>query len=207
MFSGRWIWTSDFPARSSGATAFITGVPRQTDEDVKNKVIPAHWVVYLGAADGKERWRSLFRPANLPMAITHSHARYRRQISLRLVRLRCDGRPVDFDGQNRLAARTPGPVSVYPGVSSSPVLYSDSLLILCDQGKDSFLLALNKNTGEVKWKRNAPGMRQHQQQPGPDAGPGQAAVDGRRRPPLKELDPLAGTCCGGVTRMAAPGPP
>lgn len=38
------------------------------------------------------------------------------------------------------------------GHSSSPVLYGDSLILLCDHQSSSFLLALDKASGDQKWK-------------------------------------------------------
>ena len=38
------------------------------------------------------------------------------------------------------------------GHGSSPVLYNDLLILLCDHQQDSYLLALDKNTGKERWK-------------------------------------------------------
>lgn len=38
------------------------------------------------------------------------------------------------------------------GHGSSPVLYNDLLILLCDHTSDSYLLALDKNTGKERWK-------------------------------------------------------
>ncbi|MBI3696605.1 MAG: PQQ-binding-like beta-propeller repeat protein [Acidobacteria bacterium] len=38
------------------------------------------------------------------------------------------------------------------GTASSPILYADLVIAQCDQQKGSFLMALNKKTGETVWK-------------------------------------------------------
>ena len=38
------------------------------------------------------------------------------------------------------------------GEGSSPALYGDTLVVLCDQEDQSFITALDANTGETKWK-------------------------------------------------------
>src|SRR5262249_4568530 len=131
----------------------------QTDQDVKNKVIPEHYVTCYRAADGKQLWRTTvphgpFPDAyySIPTPVTDGKRVYAWFGSGVAVAL-------DFGGQLLWRRERPGPYNVYPGVSSSPVLYGDTLLILVDQGKDSFLLALDRATGAVKWERKRPEMR------------------------------------------------
>jgi outer membrane protein assembly factor BamB len=38
------------------------------------------------------------------------------------------------------------------GTASSPVIYGDSVIVQCDQQKNSYLLAVDINTGETRWK-------------------------------------------------------
>jgi len=45
-----------------------------------------------------------------------------------------------------------GELSIPHGLSSTPVLWKDRLLVQVDQDGESFLLALNKNSGEPIWK-------------------------------------------------------
>jgi outer membrane protein assembly factor BamB len=49
-----------------------------------------------------------------------------------------------------------GPFNNPFGLSSSPVLVGDTLLINCDQESGSFLLAVDKNTGKVRWRVERP---------------------------------------------------
>ncbi len=46
------------------------------------------------------------------------------------------------------------------GVSASPVLAGERLLVLCEQAMGSFLLALDKDTGKVLWRAARPGRRE-----------------------------------------------
>src|SRR5262249_40543832 len=55
------------------------------------------------------------------------------------------------DGEERW--RIPlGPFTNLHGMSASPVLSGDTLLQNCDQDTGSFTLAVNKETGKVRWK-------------------------------------------------------
>ena len=46
------------------------------------------------------------------------------------------------------------PFQVQWGHSSSPVLYRDLIILLCDHGMASYLLALDRKTGKEQWKRD-----------------------------------------------------
>jgi outer membrane protein assembly factor BamB len=43
------------------------------------------------------------------------------------------------------------------GEGSSPALWGDTLVVNCDQEADSFIVALDKRTGEERWRRERPG--------------------------------------------------
>lgn len=45
-----------------------------------------------------------------------------------------------------------GPFVSFYGMSSSPILAGDTLLLACDQQSGSFLLALDAETGETRWR-------------------------------------------------------
>ena len=46
-----------------------------------------------------------------------------------------------------------GPFNNQNGVGSSPILYQDLPVLVCDQdNSDSYLLAVDKNSGRVRWK-------------------------------------------------------
>lgn len=55
------------------------------------------------------------------------------------------------DGAERW--RTPiGPFNNVNGHGSSPIVYKDLVILVCDQDSGSFLLALDKNTGRERWR-------------------------------------------------------
>ena len=75
-----------------------------------------------------------------------------------LVALDVQGRPV----WSRNLARDYGPFDITWGHGSSPALYGDLLLLLCDHERASYLLALDKKTGERRYKVNrGKGLRSH----------------------------------------------
>ena len=51
-----------------------------------------------------------------------------------------------------LWTRPLGPFKNIWGLASSPVLYHDLVLLCCDQDQGSFITAVDRNTGEVRWK-------------------------------------------------------
>lgn len=60
-----------------------------------------------------------------------------------------------FDGHERW--RLPlGPFNNVNGHGSSPVLHGGKLYLICDQDTDSYVLALDKDTGKVAWKVERP---------------------------------------------------
>jgi len=54
-------------------------------------------------------------------------------------------------------AKEYGAFDIQWGHASSPALFQDSLILLCYHGGRSYLLALDKRTGAVKWKVDKPG--------------------------------------------------
>lgn len=63
----------------------------------------------------------------------------------------------DRDGKEKW--RLPlGPFNSFYGMSASPVLADDRVILPCDQYTNSFMLAVHKNTGRVEWKVERPGV-------------------------------------------------
>jgi outer membrane protein assembly factor BamB len=65
-----------------------------------------------------------------------------------IVALDREGRPV---WQRRLGKEY-GPFEINWGHGSSPTLYGDTIILLCDHSPASYLLALDKRTGKERWK-------------------------------------------------------
>ncbi len=47
-----------------------------------------------------------------------------------------------------------GPFNSFYGMAGSPVLAGNTLVLVCDQQSDSYILAVNAQTGKLLWKRN-----------------------------------------------------
>ena len=52
-----------------------------------------------------------------------------------------------------------GPFDNFYGMASSPVVEGDLVILQCDHNGDSFLLAVDKNTGKQIWKTARPGVQ------------------------------------------------
>jgi outer membrane protein assembly factor BamB len=60
-----------------------------------------------------------------------------------------------YEGEERW--RTPlGPFQNVYGMGASPILAKDKLVLVCDQGIGSFVIAVDKNDGRVRWKTPRP---------------------------------------------------
>jgi outer membrane protein assembly factor BamB len=77
------------------------------------------------------------------------------------------GQLVALDMEGKLAwerhlGKEYAPFEISWGHASSPALYQDTLFLLSDHDNDSYLLALDKRTGKVKWKNDrGEGMRSY----------------------------------------------
>ena len=58
---------------------------------------------------------------------------------------------LDFDG-NQVWHRGLGYIDNYHGPAGSPLLYRDTVIIYQDQNRDAFVVALDKRTGETRWR-------------------------------------------------------
>ena len=64
---------------------------------------------------------------------------------------------VSYDRSGKERWRVPlGPFRNFYGMAASPVLAGDRLFVLCDQAEGSFLLAVDKNSGEELWRKKRP---------------------------------------------------
>ena len=50
-----------------------------------------------------------------------------------------------------------GPFKSFYGMSASPIIAGDLVVLLCDQRTGSFLLAVDRKTGKQRWKKERPG--------------------------------------------------
>src|SRR5262245_52134392 len=60
---------------------------------------------------------------------------------------------ISYDTQGRERWRLPlGPFHSLHGMAASPVLHGRTLFLVCDHDGPSFLLAVDKETGKIKWR-------------------------------------------------------
>jgi outer membrane protein assembly factor BamB len=64
-----------------------------------------------------------------------------------------------FDADGRELWRLPlGPFNIFYGFGASPILVDGSLILSVDQDLNAYLIAIDKNTGKVRWKVDRPGV-------------------------------------------------
>jgi outer membrane protein assembly factor BamB len=61
------------------------------------------------------------------------------------------------DGQVRWTSRL-GPFKNFYGMSGSPIIDGGAVVLVCDQQRGSFVIALDRSTGRLRWKTDRPGM-------------------------------------------------
>lgn len=157
------LWKAEFPKTTGhsspivwGDRVFVTTAARQTQAEEKEKQIPDHHLRCFSAADGKELWATSIPPGKESMG----HAIYASPTPC------TDGKAVyvwfgsavlaavDFDGKILWRTERPGPYKLNPGIATSPILYNDTVLLLCDQsGGKGWLQAIDKSTGQVRWEQ------------------------------------------------------
>lgn len=139
-----------------GDRLFLTTAMKQTGEQEKAKEIPEHDISCYQISDGKLLWKTQVAPGKesagyaiyaVPTPVTDGKAVYAWFGSAVIA-------AVDFDGKLLWRQERDGPFMLNPGICSSPILYQDTVLLLCDQGRgNGFLQALDKSTGQVKWQQ------------------------------------------------------
>jgi outer membrane protein assembly factor BamB len=84
------------------------------------------------------------------------------------------------DGKERWR-RPLGPFNNPNGHGSSPIVYKDLVILVCDQDSESYLIALDKNTGETRWRVERPEVTRSYVTPAvfqPKSGPAELIVPG-----------------------------
>lgn len=61
------------------------------------------------------------------------------------------------DGQTRWTARL-GPFKNFYGMAGSPIIDGGTVVLVCDQQAGSFVIALDRSTGRLRWKTARPGI-------------------------------------------------
>src|SRR5262245_27445531 len=96
-----------------------------------------------------------------------------------------------------------GPFNNMNGHGSSPILVDDLLVVLCDQDTDWYLLAVDKETGRVRWKTSRPESTRSYSTPAvlrPKDGPVELIVPGSYQ--LTSYDARTGEKLWWITGMS-----
>ena len=140
------------------------------------------WTLCIDRGTGKERWRKGLefdgkRPGANSAAssspVTDGESVYVLFHDFGLI-------AYDLEGQE-LWRRPLGPFNIPHGMSSSPLLHKDRLLLVVDQDTDSYLAAYDKAGGEELWKVERPGVTHGYSTPAvftPEQGPSELIVSG-----------------------------
>jgi outer membrane protein assembly factor BamB len=139
-----------------GDRVFLTMSDKQTRAQEEAKEIPVHYVACFRVSDGKELWRTKVKPGKevagyniyaTPTPVTDGTTVFAWFASGVLVAL-------DFDGKLLWRQERAGPFNLNPGICSSPIVYGDTLILICDQNRGlGFIQGLNKKDGTVKWEQ------------------------------------------------------
>ena len=89
---------------------------------------------------------------------------------------------LSYDKKGNERWRRPlGPFNNVNGHGSSPILYKDLLILVCDQDSGSYMIALDKATGETRWRVERPEVTRSYVTPAvfhPKSGPAELIVPG-----------------------------
>jgi outer membrane protein assembly factor BamB len=85
-----------------------------------------------------------------------------------------------------------GAFDIQWGHASSPVLFQDSIILLCYHNPASYILALDKRTGAVKWKVDKPAGQESYSSPIVVQGPSGAELIVNSNSGVESFDPLTG---------------
>lgn len=85
-----------------------------------------------------------------------------------------------------------GPFDIMWGHASSPVLHQESIILQCYHSRASYLLALDKRTGAVKWKIDKPAGVESWSSPIVVAGPGGPELIVNSNAGVESFDPATG---------------
>jgi outer membrane protein assembly factor BamB len=121
---------------------------------------PTFIVEAFGRVDGRRRWEYRFA-AEGPMPVVHDKHNMASSSPVtdgeRIYAWFGTGQIVALDRSGRLVwqrhlGKDVGPFEIQWGHSSSPTLFGESLLLLCDHQAASYLLAVDRRTGRDRWK-------------------------------------------------------
>jgi outer membrane protein assembly factor BamB len=155
------LWKTSLPPGHSSPVLARTRiyVTAHTPIDAKNKADYQLFVIALDRKTGKELWRR-----EIPRAHKGRLENVNGPASASPV---TDGENVyaffqdfgliAFDAGGKEKWRAPlGPFNIFYGYGASPILVDDKLILSVDQDLGAYLMAVDKNTGKLKWKIDRP---------------------------------------------------
>jgi outer membrane protein assembly factor BamB len=87
---------------------------------------------------------------------------------------------ISYSPEGKERWRVPlGPFNTFYGMGASPILVDDKVVMPCDQDTNSFLIAVDKTSGRVRWKVNRPWVVSGYSTPilyKPKSGPAQIVI-------------------------------
>lgn len=142
-----------------GERVFITTAAKQTGEQEQAKEVPEHHLACYQVASGKLVWRTRIPQGKEPMGyaiyavptpVTDGKVVYAWFGSAVIA-------AVDVNGKLLWRHERQGPFNLNPGICQSPILYNDTIILSCDQGRGKgWIQGLDTKTGEVKWEHKRP---------------------------------------------------
>src|SRR5215470_10477944 len=155
------VWKTSLPPGHSSPVLARTRiyVTAHTPIDAKNKTVYQLFVIALDRKTGKELWRREIPRANKgrlenvngpasasPVTDGENVYAFFQDFGL-----------IAFDAGGKEKWRTPlGPFNIFYGYGASPILVDDKVILSVDQDLGAYLLAVDKNTGQLKWKTDRP---------------------------------------------------
>lgn len=155
------LWKAPLPKADSSQSSPIVWRERVFAMTALNKPAVEHHVTCLQKSDGKQLWDTLVPPG--PWLLTDLRGGYCCSTPA------TDGERVycvwgsavvvalDFDGKI-VWRKELNPRAFDVAISASPILYKDTVILLCDMNeKKSYLIAYDAKTGETRWEAKRPG--------------------------------------------------
>src|SRR5688500_6116215 len=135
-------WKAEFPKTTGhsspivwGDRVFVTTAAKQTQAEEKEKLIPEHHFHCFAVADGKLLWKTSIPPGKEQMGYG-IYAAPTPTTAGKAVDCGCGSAviaAVACAGKILWRHERPGPYKLNPGIDSSPALFGDTVLLLCDQ--------------------------------------------------------------------------
>src|SRR5262245_58570568 len=155
------VWKTALPPGHSSPVLARTRIyiTSHTALDPKNKTSYQLFVIALDRKTGKELWRREVPRVNKGRLETVNGPASASPVTDGDNVYACiqDFGLIPFDGNGKEKWKAPlGPFNMFYGYGASPILVDDKVIVPVDQDMGAYLLAVDKNSGKVKWKIDRP---------------------------------------------------